>query len=387
VRSLPRPALVLPLGLLVALAGCGTPSSEASADGVRTVTITMTDDACTAEPSSVPAGATTFAVRNTSAARVTEAEVLQDGRILGEKENLTPGLSGSFTLRLTAGAYVLACPNAATERSAFTVTAAAGSSTGSPAAERDLTKAVTAYQAYLVEQTTTLTASTRTFVAAVKAGQVDRARALYPRTRAPYERIEPVAESFGELDPRIDARENDVDPGTPWTGFHRVEQALWAGGDRATTFTPTQAAQIGPVADQLLADVLDLQQRVRSVTLTPEQIAGGAVGLMDEVARSKISGEEERYSRTDLWDFAANLAGARQALDVLRPALRTDHADLLARIDAQLADVQASLATYRTRAGYQDYTVVTDAERRTLTTQVNALAESLSQVAPLVAAS
>jgi iron uptake system component EfeO len=213
VRSLPRPALVLPLGLLVALAGCGTPSSEASADGVRTVTITMTDDACTAEPSSVPAGATTFAVRNTSAARVTEAEVLQDGRILGEKENLTPGLSGSFTLRLTAGAYVLACPNAATERSAFTVTAAAGSSTGSPAAERDLTKAVTAYQAYLVEQTTTLTASTRTFVAAVKAGQVDRARALYPRTRAPYERIEPVAESFGELDPRIDARENDVDPG------------------------------------------------------------------------------------------------------------------------------------------------------------------------------
>jgi iron uptake system component EfeO len=108
---------------------------------------------------------------------------------------------------------------------------------------------------------------------------------------------------------------------------------------------------------------------------------------MDEVARSKISGEEERYSRTDLWDFAANLAGARQALDVLRPALRTDHADLLARIDAQLADVQASLATYRTRAGYQDYTVVTDAERRTLTTQVNALAESLSQVAPLVAAS
>ena len=42
----------------------------------------------------------------------------------------------------------------------------------------------------------------------------------------PYERVEPVAESFGDLDPRIDARANDV-PKSKWTGFHPIERRLW----------------------------------------------------------------------------------------------------------------------------------------------------------------
>ena len=141
----------------------------------------------------------------------------------------------------------------------------------------------------------------------------------------------------------------------------------------------------GPVADKLLTDVKDLQAKVKTVELAPEQIANGAVGLLDEVAKSKITGEEDRYSHTDLWDFAANVAGAREAIDVLAPTLRQKDPALLAKINGQFKDVLASLAKYQTADGYQDYSAVTDDQRRTMTTQVNALAESLSKVAPLIA--
>jgi iron uptake system component EfeO len=66
------------------------------------------------------------------------------------------------------------------------------------------------------------------FVSAYEAGDDEKARSLFPTTRAFYERIEPVAESLGDLDPRIDYREVDaVAEGLDWTGFHRIEKDLW----------------------------------------------------------------------------------------------------------------------------------------------------------------
>ncbi|GAA4347558.1 iron uptake system protein EfeO [Angustibacter luteus] len=356
------------------LTGCSN-SDDAASAGAKKIAVKVTDQGCAAEPATAEAGALTFEVTNTDAKRVTEAEVLKDGKILGEKENLTPGLSGTFTLRLEPGEYVVLCPNAATDQSPFTVTAAKGA-TAAASVDADLASSVATYKAYLEDQTAQLTAQTEKFVAAVKAGDVAKAKALFAPTRAYYERIEPVAESFGDLDPQIDARVNDVDPGDEWTGFHKLEKALWADGSLDGT---------GPVADKLLTDVKDLESKVTTVELAPEQIANGAVGLLDEVAKSKITGEEDRYSHTDLWDFAANVAGAREAVDVLAPTLRAKDAALLTTINGQFKDVLASLSQYQTADGYEDYSAVTDDQRRTMTTQVNALAESLSKVAPLIA--
>jgi iron uptake system component EfeO len=119
----------------VVAAGCsGTPatatpsaaggSSAASPSAApRTVRITMTDAACVPEPATISAGPVTFDVVNVDSSRSTEAELVQGDRILAEKEHLTPGLSGTFTLELTPGAYDIYCPGAQTERTPFTVTA------------------------------------------------------------------------------------------------------------------------------------------------------------------------------------------------------------------------------------------------------------------------
>ena len=48
-------------------------------------------------------------------------------------------------------------------------------------------------------------------------------------------------------------------------------------------------------AEQLYTDVVDLQKRISELAFPPSKVVGGAAGLIEEVAASKISGEEDRY--------------------------------------------------------------------------------------------
>nr|WP_246315962.1 iron uptake system protein EfeO [Kineococcus aurantiacus] len=353
------------------LAACGGGADGAPADvagGSGHVKITITDDGCSAEPATVPAGAATFDVVNEGATAVTEAELVNSGgRIVGERENLTPGLTGTFSLQLEAGDYTVQCPNAATESSAFTVSGAAPASTEDPL----FAAATRGYQDYVKAQVADLVTATGAFAAAVEAGDVERAKALYGPARTPYERVEPVAESFGDLDPRIDARVADVaDPAT-WTGFHRLEQALWVTGS---------TEGMAPVAQQLVADVAELNTLVQTTTYQPADLANGASALLDEVASSKVTGEEEAYSHVDLLDFGANVEGSREAFDLLTPALQVTDPDLVTTISARFDDVTTALAPFRQGEGYVLYTQLTQDQVRDLASAVDALAEPLSQV-------
>jgi iron uptake system component EfeO len=373
-RLLAAIAMTAAVPLLVSGCAKSDVASSGSTKGSGAVKIDFTDDGCAPVPATVEAGALSFAVTNKGAGRVTEAEVMQDGRILAEKENLTPGLSGQFSLRLEAGEYVIYCPNAKQDRSTLTVKAAAGSS-ATATTDASLTAAVTAYRAFLQNRADALLPSTKAFAAAVKAGNIAQAKKLFAPARANYEAIEPVAESFGDLDPEIDARVNDVEDPTKWSGFHRIEKALWA--DKSL-------AGMDAYADKLVTDVSKLVELIPTAKLQPANIANGAVDLLGEVANSKITGEEDRYSHTDLWDFEANVAGVREAIDVLSPALRQRDSQLLSTANSQFAAVLDALSKYKTADGYVDYSTVGKADRRQLTTLVNTLAETLSKVAPAI---
>jgi len=376
--GLPLLAGVLTLGLLAT--GCG---SDAKSNGGSTadhpataVGVRVSDDGCQPTPATVPPGPVTFSIKNEGGSSVSEAELVQDSKILGEKEGLTPGLSGSFSLDLKPGSYQLYCPNAKTERTDFTVTGSAGASAAS-AAPAAITAATTGYQRYLQGKAAELIASTADFVAAVKAGKVSLAKSRYAKARAPYEAIEPVAESFGDLDPDIDAREGDV-PAAEWGGYHRIEQQLWV---------KNNTAGMAPVADKLLADVKTLATRLQSSTFQAADLANGATELLTEVSKSKLTGEEERYSGTDLSDIAANLAGSRAAFDLLAPALAgaSGGESLASTIRARFAAVQALMAKHATGDGnYEPYRRLTAPAIRELTVAVDALAEPLSQVAEQV---
>jgi iron uptake system EfeUOB component EfeO/EfeM len=227
------------------------------------------------------------------------------------------------------------------------------------------------YRRFLEDQTAELVPRTEEFAAAVRKGDVAEAKRLYAAARIPYERIEPVAESFGSLDPAIDARAGDV-PKARWTGFHPIEQALWV---RNTA--DGQAAN----AKKLVVDVKRLRARVARVELEPAQIANGAVELLGEVSKSKITGEEERYSHIDLVDFEGNLQGARAAFEAVAPILQGKEPELAERVEQQFDNVEQALSKHERGGTYVSYTELTQADTRRLSQAVDALAEPLSQVA------
>ncbi|MFT4196290.1 iron uptake system protein EfeO [Ottowia sp.] len=231
------------------------------------------------------------------------------------------------------------------------------------------------YKLYVIENVRKLVADVRVFVAAVKAGDAEKARKLYAPTRTSYEKIEPVAELFSDMDSAIDSRADDhekaeKDPG--FGGFHRIEYALWV--EKSTK-------SVGKTADQLLADVLELQKRLSALTFPPEKVVGGAAVLMEEVAATKISGEENRYSHTDLWDFQANFEGAYKIVELLRPLVAQENKAFMDKTDANFKTVFDTLKKYRTAdGGFETYAKLAERDRKLLAGRVNTLAEDLSKL-------
>lgn len=378
-----RGATVAAVALLVGLgfSGCAAKDSKASdATAVAApITVDASDTDCTLSTSHSATGATTFIVTN-SGTKVTEFYVYGDGdRVIGEVENISPGLKRELIVNLTQpGNYRTACKPGmvgAGITKDFVVSGAAVRIGDDAMAQQS----VQDYKTYVVGQADALVPAAEAFAAAIKSGDVATAKALYPTTRTYWERIEPVAESFpDELDPRVDLREADLSPGAKWTGFHRLEKDLWVSGLRPDS---------GAVADQLVADVKELAAAVKASgwSIDVTQIAGGAQGLLDEVAATKITGEEDIFSHTDLWDFDANVEGSRTAVGSVRPIVEERNPELATRVDQRFADVEALLAKYRSGDGFVLYDTVAEAQRQELSRAIDALSKEVSQVQGVVA--
>ena len=371
----PAAVAIAVLAILVAGACGGGPRAAVSSHAQDTLEVTLTNSGCRPSRASVPAGPLTVHVTNRGGMQVSEVELVRDTVIVGEKENLAPGRSGTFTVNLAAGAYELVCPGAVTERTRLRATGAAPTPSASPELQRELDGASVAYKAYVQAQADDLVGKTQAFVDAIHAGDMATARQRYPVAHVPWERIEPVTTVFGDLDPAIDARADDVADPTRWTGFHRLEKALWVDGS---------LDGMNPIADKLLADVRGLQAMVRGATFDPVAVANGSTELLDEVGQSKITGEEERYSRLDLLDMDANVTGSRQAFQAIQPAILMLDADLARAIQDRFTVLDATLARYRSGDGYVTYDRLTTRDTRTLSRAVDDVAEPLSKVAGVV---
>ena len=367
-----RPALLATTLVLAAtLAGCGSSSADRKAASLR---FTLTSDGCVPGEASVPAGPVTVTVVNGGTPLVTELELQNSADIiLGERENITPGLSGSFSLDLQPGEYLVNCPTSKLDKGRLTVTGKPYKAPTAPGAA--LKTAVLQYRTYVEGQLHELLEGTRRFTAAIVRRNRPEAEALYGPVRRHYEAIEPIADSFPGLDAAVDARidapqvQGDV---AKWTGFHRLEYQLWRRRSLAGTV---------PLADQLLTKVEALVRKVPTLPLEATQLVNGAVALLNEITNVKVSGEEDRYSHTDLSDFQGNLEGARKAFQDVRPALGANSA-VYDGIERRLASVQRLLDAYRrdTPLGFALYGSLTSADKRTIAAKVGEAAQSLTGV-------
>ncbi|WP_395640738.1 iron uptake system protein EfeO [Pseudolysinimonas sp.] len=391
-RRIPTALAIVAVGGL--LAGC-VPNAPAGADAT-VIAVDSTADDCVLDTATVASGTVTFTVTN-SGDRITEFYLLgEDGlSIVSEVENIAPGSSRDLTVLAQPGSYFTECKpgmiGAGVGTADFTVT---GDTVQVDADQEEaIAAAVASYTAYTKDQAAQLVPAVEEFVAAYLAGDDDTARALFAPTRVSYERIEPTAAQFGDLDPAIDYRKPGAEAeGIPFTGFHRIEMDLWIEAARENypgeTLDPLDAAGRAEVGNKLVADVTELYELVHAdeFELSIADITNGAIGLLDEVSApdGKLPGEENEFAHTDLSDFFANVEGAEVAYLAVRDIAASAGEDgeaLVAELDEQFAAMKTLLNTYGDyAAGFVDYSTVTQEERNELGAQLNALSEPLSQL-------
>lgn len=240
----------------------------------------------------------------------------------------------------------------------------------------DLSKETAEYKKFVEDQIDMLLKDTENFAQLLKEGKLEEAKKVYPLIRMSYERSEPIAESFGESDVNIDFRlvdfkeEKKTEEG--WRGFHRIERILW----EQNTTKGTEK-----YADQLVKDIKELKAKIATVEVTPDLMVTGAIDLLNEVSTSKITGEEEVYSHTDLYDFRANIEGAQKIFELFRPKLEKKDAKLVATLDSEFKAVNDLLNKYMTDdKHYKLYTELTKEDTKALAEAVTKLGEPLSQM-------
>lgn len=401
-------------GAAVALTGCVENQPPADGDvATDVITVSSTDDACEVSQSSHPSGATSFSITNAGDA-ITEFYVLADDhlRIVSERENIAPGQEASLTVTLQPGTYYTACKpgmrGANVGEAEFTVTGEEVELSGEDQELFD--RAVSDYINFVKDQVAELQPQVEKFADAYAAGDDETARGLYADIRVPYERIEPVAETLGVLDPRIDYREIDYlaeadlleqdDPTfTQWLGFHRIEKDLWPpadgdlqpdGSSALEGWEPSDEATRKEIGEALVADIAALYDAahdpdfVADHQVTIATLSNGAMGLLEEIAVGKVTGEEDWWSHTDLWDFQANLEGSKIAFDLVAPIAERkgdDGKKLVSEITDAYAALETELAKYGSLDdGFVTYDTVDDAGRKVLTAKLDAVREPLSRL-------
>jgi iron uptake system component EfeO len=321
-----------------------------------------------------------FTVTSKNAPSVNEVELRQaDGYLLAEQPNLADGLLGGITADLSVGSYQIYCSGADQTTSTFTVSGTASSQTWKK--NRNLVLAVHQYGTWVNQQLASLVSDTDSLAAALDAGDIPRAEALYVPAREDFESIEPECEGYGVLYPDIDGQIENFGSPKQFRGFHEIEESLWVGdtGDGQASY-----------AARLQSDVRALRARAAGATYQPVQIGDFAVGQLEEASNYLVTGSEERYSNLELVDLKGTLAAVTEAVSLLQPTLGELDPTVLAALARALTGADTALAQLAQSpgaagSGYQSYTTVSPDQRQVLAEAVLAVVPPLSQATQLVA--
>ncbi|MGA5717430.1 iron uptake system protein EfeO [Pseudomonas sp. 14A] len=342
------------------------------------IVVNIHPHSCEPNALTVPAGRASFRIVNRSE-RAVEWEILDGVLVVEERENIAPGLSQVINANLQPGDYAITCGLLSNPRGTLHVTPTAASDAAAKAKPSMVAFVgpLSEFRVYLAVQGSALIKAVTALNQAIASGDLAQAQALYLPARAAYQRLAPAAQRLAELDNQINARadyfeKREQDPA--FVGFHRLEYAL---------FQQRNLDDVAPIAQRLLADVTTLKQQLLAQSLPPEQLVSILVRNLNSLADVRAgSGEEERYSHSDLNGFAANAQTARKVVDLLRPMLSKSAADVLANVDQAMSDFDNQLNAFKSADGYVSYDAVTAAQRQQIAAKAKALAAAMDGIDP-----
>ena len=342
------------------------------------IVVNIHPHSCEPNALTVPAGRASFRIVNRSE-RAVEWEILDGVLVVEERENIAPGLSQVINANLQPGDYAITCGLLSNPRGTLHVTPTTASDAAAKAKPSMVAFVgpLSEFRVYLAVQGSALIKAVTALDQAIASGDLAQAQAAYLPARAAYQRLAPAAQRLAELDNHINARadyfeKREQDPG--FVGFHRLEYAL---------FQQRTLDDVAPIAQRLLADVTTLKQQLLAQSLPPEQLVSIVVRNLNSLADVRAgSGEEERYSHSDLNGFAANGQTAHKVVNLLRPMLSKSAADVLAKVDQALGDFDSQLDALKSADDYVSYDAVTAAQRQQIAAKAKALATALDGIDP-----
>ncbi|MDR0193095.1 iron uptake system protein EfeO [Pseudomonas yamanorum] len=342
------------------------------------IAVTIHAHSCEPNALTVPAGHASFRIINRSD-RAVEWEILDGVLVVEERENIAPGLSQVINANLLPGDYQITCGLLSNPRGTLTVTPTAESDAQAKAKPSMVAfiGPLSEFRVYLSSQGGALVKAVTALEQAIEAGDLTQAQALYVPAREAYQRLAPASQRLAELDNAINARADYFEKreqDSAFSGFHRLEYGL---------FQQRNLDGLAPIAQRLVTDVTSLKQQLLAQSLPPEQLVSIVVRNLNSLADVRAaSGEEERYSHTDLNGFAANLDAARKVVDLMRPLLTKSAVQLLPGIDSAINALDAELSGLKVDGRYASYDSVTADQRKQIADKAKALAVALDGIDP-----
>lgn len=388
--SATQSSTILPASGLMKLAVAGSALLAVAAGGLfyyasvirekpadeKLIPIEVNARTCTPMKLTLPSGFHSFEIHNRSD-RPVEWEILDGVMVVEERENIIPGMKAVLRAQLLPGNYEITCGLLSNPRGSLTVTPSGHSQAVAQARpdNRAFIAMLSEYKVFLVLQSNAMIRGAQALQAAIRDGNLQKAREAYWQARLPYKRIELTGGRFADLAEKIDPvaaylekRENDA----AFTGFHRIEYGLWA---------QNSVNGLEPVADRLLADLTALQDRLKSRKLTPDMLLRNVSAFLDRQAEGQILSGENAYSHLDLLDFAAKLEGVHKILTLLQPL---SEKPAPAETQAVMADAQSlhdAIATVSAGEATRPYTQIDENTRKMLAEKAKSLSAAVSKLA------
>ena len=266
--------------------------------------------------------------------------------VYGELDALGPGITRTMTAVIPPGRYRVQCTyaeNASVVSPTAVVTGPAVSDAHPylPVTFYEMQPSVATYRSDVSAGLAVLASDTDRLQSLADAGQLTQAKGAWLVAHLDYERLGAAYDTFGNFNDEIDGRPNGLplgrnDPG--WTGFLRLEYALWSNQSPAT---------IAQVANTLDSDVHGLVAAFPDQTVMANDLSLRTHEILENTLQFQLTGESDEGSHTNLATALANVQGTEMTLTAIAPLLSQRDPTLLASATADLHQLAQLLGSYQ----------------------------------------
>ncbi|MEO9238234.1 MAG: iron uptake transporter permease EfeU [Jatrophihabitantaceae bacterium] len=347
--------------------------------------VTVTDQSCAADWTEPTAGSRTYSVANQSSHAVDIELVVSSGQaIVAEIEVLGPGTDRELPITLGPGSYNWKCVYAgassreSASRTVHPATDQPGLVTNTlrPVTAAELAPVAARYRTYVTGRLDLLDRQVNALAADLNRGDRAAAQQDWLAGHLTYHQLGAAYNAFGEAGAAVDGLASGLplgvrDPG--FTGFHRIESALWSGSVTSGIVGPARA---------LVSSVRALRAQLPKFSFDPNDITLRAHEIVEDTVRFVLTGQDDYGSGSGYRTAQADLAGDRAVVDLLAPLLQQRSANLVPAIHRDQAVANAALARgVATGAAVRHADRVT---RQAVNAAISQLAETLAPIPDLL---